>query len=214
MEQPALRIIDEGLWERVQNRPTFVAQKFRSGPRSGLYNRAASSQRLLTGFLKCGSCGANLVIVTGRGKGGRQKYGCPQNFYRGACANKLKDGQIGWNRLLSELQNGVLRTEIVDYAIQEFERQLTVSLAQLSGQVERMRQRREQVQQELRHLIETVAVCGHSAALVEAINTREHELAEITQRLFTSQPIQSRRTWAEFTASFRKGWATSAICSM
>jgi site-specific DNA recombinase len=91
VEQPELRIIEEELWKRVQNRLAWVAETFGQGQRAGLYHRAASSQYLLTGFLKCGYCGANLVIVTGRGKGGHQSYGCPQNFYRGACANQLKE---------------------------------------------------------------------------------------------------------------------------
>jgi hypothetical protein len=143
----------------------------------------------LTGFLKCGSCGANLVIVTGRGKGGHQKYGCPQNFYRDACPNKLKE-RADWleDRLLSELQGAVLRPEIIDYAIREFDRQLTASLSELSGQVARMRQRREQIQQELNRLVEAVAACGHSTSLAEAIKNREQELGEITQRLFNAQP--------------------------
>ena len=51
-----------------------------------------------------------------------------------------------------------------------------------------MRQRREQLQLELRRLIDTAAACGHSAALVEAINRREQELGEIAERLLTSQP--------------------------
>jgi hypothetical protein len=188
-EQPELRIIDAGLWDRVQTRLAWVAKTFTYGRHAGLCPRAASSPYLLTGLLKCGLCGANLVVVGGRGKHGHPKYGCPQNSYRGACSNRVKE-RADWleNRLLSELQSAVLRPEIVDYAIQEFERQLTVSLAELSGQVLRVRQRREQIQQELRRLVDTAAACGHSPALVEAIGIREQELDEITQRLFTAQP--------------------------
>jgi site-specific DNA recombinase len=187
-ERPELRIIDEALWARVRTRLAFVAQKFGYGARKGLYHRAESSPHLLTGFLKCGLCGANLVIVTGRGKEDHHRYGCPQNFYRGACPNKLKE-RADWleDSLFSELQRAVLRPDIVDYALQEFERQLTSALSELSGQVGRMHQRRDQIQGELRRLIETAAACGHSATLVEAINSREQELSEITQRLFTSQ---------------------------
>jgi DNA invertase Pin-like site-specific DNA recombinase len=189
LEKPELRIIDEELWNRVQNRLAFVAEKFSRGPRAGLYHRSASSPRLLTGLLKCASCGANLVIVTGRGKCGHQKYGCPQNFYRDACPNKLKE-RADWleDRLLSELQRAILQPEIIDYAIQEFERQLTASLSELSGQVARIRARREQVQQELRRLVEAIATCGHSTALAEAIQIRERELGDITQRLFNDHP--------------------------
>src|SRR5689334_15061798 len=105
------------------------------------------------------------------GKGGHRKYGCPQNFYRAACTNKLKE-RADWlqGRLLSELKRAVLRPEVIDYALQEFDRQLTAS--------------REQIQQELRRLVETAASRGHSAKLVEAINAREQELADIKRRLF------------------------------
>jgi hypothetical protein len=127
--------------------------------------------------------------VTGRGKGSNHRYGCPQNFYRAACPNKLKE-RADWleERLLSELQRAVVQPEVVDYALQEFERQLAAALSEVSGQIGRMRQRRQQLQTELRRLIETAAVCEHSAALVEAINSREEELGDIARRLITSQP--------------------------
>jgi uncharacterized membrane protein YccC len=123
------------------------------------------------------------------GKGGHHKYGCPQNFYRAACTNKLKE-RADWlqGRLLSELKRAVLRPEVIDYALQEFDRQLTASMADLSSHGGRMLQRREQIQQELRRLVETAASRGHSAKLVEAINAREQELADIKRRLFSAQP--------------------------
>lgn len=40
----------------------------------------------------------------------------------------------------------------------------------------------------IRRLIETAAACGHSAALVEAINNRERERDDITRCLFAAQP--------------------------
>jgi hypothetical protein len=43
--------------------------------------------------------------------------------------------------LISQLQEAVLRPEAVDYAIQEFERQLQLSLAGLDNKIGRMRQR-------------------------------------------------------------------------
>jgi site-specific DNA recombinase len=188
-EQPELRIIEETLWKRVQARLRFTAEAFGRWSRPGLQHRAHTSSHLLTGFLKCGMCGANMVIVTGRGKAAYHRYGCPQDYYRGVCDNRLKE-RADWleNRLLFELQRAVLRPEIVDYAIQEFQRQLTGSLSNLSGNLARARQRREAVQQELRRLVETVAQCGHSAILVDAINERQRELDEITRRLFASEP--------------------------
>ncbi len=172
------------LWDRVQSRLAFVAQTFGKANHPGLRHRASTSPNLLTGFLKCGSCGANLVIVTGRGNGGHPRYGCPQNFYRGACTNNLKE-RADWieQRLFGALQSAVLRPEAIEYALGEFERQLSASLSSLDGKIGRMRQRSEEIQAELRNLVTTVASCGPSPALVEAINSREQELKEITRQL-------------------------------
>jgi len=184
IERPNLRIIDAELWGRVQSRLDYVANAYGKGLHPGLQRRAASSPHLLTGILKCGCCGANLVVVTGRGKGGHRRYGCPQNFYRDACTNGVKE-RVDWieERLLFELHRAVLRPESVDYALEEFQRQLNVRLTELSGQLSKMRGRREELQLELRNLVDTAARCGHSATLVDAIHDRERELNEITQRL-------------------------------
>ena len=65
---------------------------------------------LLTGFMKCGSCGANLIVVSGRGKLNHPRYGCPQNFNRGACTNGVKERAAALEAILfAELQNAVLR---------------------------------------------------------------------------------------------------------
>jgi site-specific DNA recombinase len=188
-ERPELRIIEDPLWNRVQTHLAFVARTFGKGKPPGLYHRAASSPYLLSGLLKCGSCGANLVIVTGRGKGGHPRFGCPQNFHRGACTNGLKE-RADWieDRLLSQLQDAILRPEYVDFAIEQFERQLQTSLSALDSRMGRMRQRAAQLQQEIGNLAATAAQCGPTPALVNEINTRQQELDGITRQLLTTEP--------------------------
>jgi ABC-type transporter Mla subunit MlaD len=92
------------------------------------------------------------------------------------------------NRLLLGLQRSVLRPEVIEYAIGEFERQLKGALANLSTSLEQMRQRREAIQQEIDRLVAAFATVGHSPALVNALSDRERELAEITGKIFAAQP--------------------------
>ena len=75
----------------------------------------------------------------------------------------------------------------IDYALQEFERQLAASFTELSDQTKSMRQRSEQIRQELRNLVSTVASCGPSPALVTAVNEREQELQAITRHLLSDE---------------------------
>ena len=110
VERPEIRIIPADLWEKVQARVRCVGEMFGKNGKAGLLARSTTSPYVLTGFLKCGQCGANLAIVTGRGPGRKSKYGCPQNFYRGACPNDLKENQERIEeRVLAELQDNVLK---------------------------------------------------------------------------------------------------------
>jgi hypothetical protein len=76
---------------------------------------------------------------------------------------------------------------VVNYALNEFERQLATSFSEKSNQIGRMRKRSDLIQQELRNLVSTVASCGPSSALVDAINQREQELNEIGQKLVAGE---------------------------
>ena len=73
-------------------------------------HKASSSGYLLTGILKCGLCGANLIIVAGKGKKTKRKYyGCSERFNRGACSNTLTIRQDVLERnFFSGLQREVL----------------------------------------------------------------------------------------------------------
>ena len=185
-----LRIIDQELWQKVQDRLTHLKDSYAAHRRPGLLLRSATSKYLFSGLLKCGQCGGNLVIVTHNGPGGQyRKYGCSQHFYRGACSNNLLERQ-DWleKRLLDELQTQVLKPEAIDYAIGEFGHQLKVALDNLSGDLAEMRGRKQRIEAELRKLADTAAQTGPSAFLVEAINDRERQLREITERLLSKEP--------------------------
>ncbi len=189
LEKPELRIVDQDLWERVQRRIKWVNEKYNYGNTPGLSHRASTSPNLLTGFMKCGVCGRNLTIVSGRGKHNHPRYGCPFNANRGACSNGLKErADVLEDRLFSQLQNAVLQPEAIDYAVQEFERQLQSSLAGLDNKIGRMRRRSEQLQHEIGNLASTAAQCGPTPALVKEINTRQQELDDITRQLLSAEP--------------------------
>ena len=198
VERPELRIIPLELWEKVQARVKAVGEMFGNNGRAGLLARSATSPYLLTGFLKCGQCGANLAIVTGRGPGRKSKYGCPQNFYRGACPNDLKENQERIEeRLLAGLQNRVLTPEVIDFALEEFGRQLNVKLLDLSDGLSRSRERRAQLEAELRRLADAVAQNGASRFLLDAIGEREKALCEISNQLLSDGPQSVEAELAE-----------------
>ena len=186
IERPELRIISEDLWARAQERQAWLKQTYGTQKREGLLNRAASSRYLLSGFMRCSCCGANLVIVSGRNGDRYPRYGCPQNFYRGTCNNALKERQDTLeNRLLSELQTQVLNPEAIDFALEEFGRQLRSALGNVSADLARMRQQKAKLEGEIANLTAAIAEAGHSKALLSAVAQREAQLEEITTRVLS-----------------------------
>ena len=189
LEKPELRIIDDALWRRVRDRIAWVNEKFNHGNQPGMMNRATTSPNLLTGFLKCGVCGHNLIIVAGRGKHGHPRYGCPMHVNRDVCSNALRErADFLEQRLFAQLQDAVLKPEAIDRAIQEFEVQLQNSFDGLDNRIGRMRQRSEELQKEIGNLAATAAQCGPTPALVKEINTRQQELEGITRQLLSTEP--------------------------
>ena len=193
VERPELRIISVQLWRAVQERLVWLKQHYGGGRREGLLNRAASSSYLLSGFLKCGSCGANLTIVTGRkgreDTGRYPRWGCPQNFYRGTCTNTLKEREdFVEKRLLAELQHSVLQPAAVNYAIEEFGRQLKAALANLSGELAGMRKRKEELETKIHRIARKVAEGHDSPPMMAELTGLESELAGITDRLLSEDP--------------------------
>ncbi|OWY03763.1 hypothetical protein B6V75_10100 [Thioclava sp. F1Mire-8] len=78
IEIPALRIVDQDLWDRVETQLATQAAKTKS---KGNPVGARRSKHLLSGLLVCGCCGATYVKV------GRTHFGC-REARKGACSNK------------------------------------------------------------------------------------------------------------------------------
>ncbi|MGH9493531.1 MAG: recombinase family protein, partial [Candidatus Sulfotelmatobacter sp.] len=120
---PEQRIVSDELWAKVQARQELVKAVYvNAGNRVGLLKSSEMNSRyLFSGLLKCSVCGANMQVVSGRGKNhDHQTYGCPSNFHRGetVCTNRARVKRDILERdLLAGLQSQVLREEIVDYIL-------------------------------------------------------------------------------------------------
>ncbi|HLH38341.1 MAG TPA: recombinase family protein [Bryobacteraceae bacterium] len=197
IEHSDLRIIDEGLWNRVRLRLEEKKKLFGNG--GHLYRRSTSSPYLLTGLIKCGDCGANLQI-TGRDRRG-QLYGCPQHSGRGTCENKLRISRKALERsLLSGIQRAILSPEILDYIVDRLIRELKASFDRgRSDRIER-EARRKAIEEEIARLTAAIASAGHSKALLAALADRERELAALAPVSLGPKPFNMQEI-REFVTS-------------
>ena len=171
-EVPELRIVSDELWIRVQKRQNFLKERYAESGRKPV-NRASSSAYLFSGFLRCGSCGANLIIVSGSGKGAR--YGCPQHWNRRACPNRItvrsNDVEV---QLLAGLQSEVLSDKVVD-AVVEGALRAVRKRDTSSHHVVRIRE----LEAEIKRLVLAIAKLENSDAMLSAVTERETELREL-----------------------------------
>src|SRR5215471_5540946 len=188
IDRPELRIISADLWRRVGERQQLAEHVYgRAG--AGMH-KASSSAYLLTGFLKCGLCRGNLIIVAGKGrKTIRKYYGCAQHFHRGACSNGLTIRQDVIERnYFARLQSEVLTPEAVEYTIREVLRQIRERESQRPDEIAALRARKAEIERELGRLTAAIAQMGHSRVMLEAVQAREHEFSQIGEKLQSNTP--------------------------
>jgi site-specific DNA recombinase len=189
IERPELAVVPVELWNRVQARLNLYGAKPAEGRRRGLFAREFTSPYLFSGLLKCGECGANLIVGTGGGTHKHKKYVCANYFNRGTCENDLYIRRdVLEERLLGRLQSELLRPEVIDYAVSEFGRQLRIQLLSVSGDLSELRRRKGQLDREIRRFMDAIAQGGQLESLVREVASREDELKVVSGKLLSASP--------------------------
>ena len=203
---PELAIVPADLWKAVRDRFAALPGIWGYPKSRGLAPRAMTSPYLFSGLLKCGECGANLIIATGGGTHRHKKYACSRRFNRGGCENDLYIRRDDLEELLlGKLQSEILKPEVVDYAVMEFQKQLEAALGSLSDDLAGMRQRKTRLEAEVRRLVSAVAESGHSKSLLEEIGRKEAELQGITDGLLSATPKSIESRVGEIRSFVRSG---------
>ena len=162
------------------------------GRSGGGIHKASSSEYLLTGLLKCGLCGANLIIAYGKGRKTKRKcYACSQWFNRGACTNNLTIRQdVVERNFIAGLQGTVLTETVIDYATAEVARRIHARQALASLQNAKALARKAEIERELERLVTAIAKTGHRNAVIEAVAQRQRELDQITHGLKAATEVE------------------------
>ena len=130
---PELKIIDQQVWDQVQ------AIKGRYSSQPG--NKRQTTKRLLTGLVKCGSCGGSMTIVN------RNRYYCSAKRERGTCDSNvgIKAAEIE-ERVLTGLKDILVGNEDLINAFAE----------EFKAEVNRLRKQRGQQGRQLQKELNTV----------------------------------------------------------
>ncbi|MGD1211254.1 MAG: recombinase family protein [Candidatus Acidiferrales bacterium] len=191
-EFPEQRIVSDGLWNKVQDRIKQVKEIYGERGRKGGLTRARAlhSPYLFSGLMKCGECGGNLVIVSGKGRNHTEAhYGCAMNAFRNTCSNSLRIRKdVLENQLLEKLQTEVLQEDAIEYALSRFEEELTKGVRNVGSQMSRLEQRKRKLERELHHLGKAIASGLDSQTLRAGIAEREAEITDIHSQIICAKP--------------------------
>jgi site-specific DNA recombinase len=108
---PALRIIDDDLWNAVKLRQQDVSFEIGRDDSSNPLSRAHRRKFLLSGLLKCGRYGGGFPIVA------KDRYGCPTRRAKGTCDN---DATVSRQEIEARVLKGLKKRLMAPELVREF----------------------------------------------------------------------------------------------
>jgi site-specific DNA recombinase len=195
-ERPDLRIIPDDLWHAVQRRLTEAGGVARQAGRTLMRgkNAALHSRHLFSGFLRCGTCGGAITVVSGGY--GQPRYGCARRSKDGAttCANSLTiRAKVADAALLAGLQEELRRPETVQYLVDQVSRALNAVVDARPQQRDALIRQRDDATTRLANLVTAIEAGEASSTVFQAIRSREAEITALNAEVEALQtPIEDR----------------------
>lgn len=175
-----LRIVSQRLWNRVQQ--TFE-QIHACHETHGHWGRFRSSVPLhmLSGLLKCSTCGGNMIVASGS-KGGF--YGCFEACRKGTCSNKRMIRRVRLEKAIIEhLTSYLAEPELFTLAAQHYNRAMNDRMAYGKQHLQQYESELAQIGIELKHAAEAVLRGGDSKTLTQMIQDKEQRERYLKQQI-------------------------------
>jgi site-specific DNA recombinase len=194
-EYPERRILDAGVWDTVQARLATVRAHYVHPKRKDAKGSSCSGHRAthpLSGILKCGVCGAPIVITAGTSA---RYYVCSDAKKRGTCPNRMSPREdVARTNILRGIRDHFCRPEAIKYLRARIAEMLGGMNKELNDALDERRGRLERTHARIAGLIEFIARGDHSGTVrttlfdLEAQAKAEREaLAKIERQ--AAQPI-------------------------
>ncbi len=186
---PALRIIDEGTWN--------IAQTIKARYSSRCGNKRQTKKRLLTGLIKCGSCGGAMTII------GRERYYCSAKRERGTCDSSvgIKAAEIE-TRVLTGLKDILAGNEdLIDAFAQEFKAEVARLRKQRSSHERQTQKEMNKVNVAIKRCLKFVTEGDGDPGLVrdelKELEVRKRDLERAMKTMLKDAKIEVHPNMAE-----------------
>jgi site-specific DNA recombinase len=181
---PALRIVDEDLWQAARRRQTQIAEQFENvtkgvrAYRARHVNELRRPSFLLSGLLKCGCCGGRYGIIT------RDRYGCLNRYRRGTCDNghTIRRDHIE-SRVLAGLAEKLVSADAVADAVRSYAAELNRQNHERRAHTERDRKALAKVERGIAGIMAAIEDGMYQPAMKARMDDLEGQKAEIMARM-------------------------------
>lgn len=196
---PALRIIDEDLWQRVKVRQGEITASPRvQAIKATRFWEKKRSIHLLTGLLRCGSCGSGFAAV------GKDYLACSAARKLGTC-----DQTRGYRRVeleevvLTLLRERLMQPDAVARFITNYGMAVNAGRAQESASRGRLEQERTELVRRLNGLYDAIADGIRTPGLKDRLEELEARRADLDAEL-AAPPPTSVRLHPNLSAMYRR----------
>ncbi len=180
VEVPAQRIIDDELWNHVQEKLKAQKEKYRKQNKGGTPHRPETGKEryLLSGIARCGECGRSMVVVGSP----YRYYACSYHSNRGSmvCTNDHRERVAKMDsRVLQVIERKVLTSEAVDYVAEKAAKAVERRWRKIPRRAPGLQQELSNQRQELQNFLELIAKGKALESVLIEIEKRERRIKEL-----------------------------------
>ncbi|WP_431301265.1 recombinase family protein [Tabrizicola sp. BL-A-41-H6] len=185
---PALRIVEDELWQEVKARQGVHRHDMRAEDGSTRPERARRPRYLFSGLLTCGCCGAGYTLVDAT------RYGCAGRRNKGTCDNRRTIAREEIEaRILDGLKDHLLDPDLIAEFVAEYQREYARLMQSDRAQRTRLERELAQVARDLDRVVDAI-VSGYRndtiKAKLDALESRKAELEAEISGLGEEEPIR------------------------
>jgi site-specific DNA recombinase len=186
---PALRIVDDALWQAVRARQTELASIFAAttnGVREARAKRFHATRRpafLLSGLLTCGTCNGRYGVMM------QDRYGCLNHFRRASCSNnRTIRRSVIEQRVLAGLTEKLVSADAVAEAVRAYHIEMNRQNQDRRAQSATDRQALGKIERAIAGIIAAIEDGLYQPAMKARMAELEQQKSDITARLASDAP--------------------------
>jgi site-specific DNA recombinase len=178
-EVPALRIIEDDLWEAVKARQGSIRESDRvANARATRFWERRRSQHLLSGLVHCGKCGSRYASI------GRDYLACSAARGSGTCSNRqsIRRGLLE-GMILEGLRQRLMAPELVEEFVRAFQKEVNNQRREDDLLREANQRELAEVSRKLNGLIDAIAEGLRAPGLQKRLEELELRRTELEQEI-------------------------------